>query len=343
MRSGTMLSMGSSSSLLQSTPAGLYAPEADVYLDPISPVRRALITHAHADHVRPGCGSYLTHWRNVPLLEKRYGIARSQIQGIEYGELCDIHGVRFSFHPAGHIPGSAQIAVESRGDRWVFTGDYKREVDGISAPFELQRCRVFITECTFGLPIFAWRPQEVVFEEVVAWCEENRGQGFTSLLFAYSLGKAQRLLHHLRTRVATICVHSSVWSMCELLEVPLHNVMKLGDGDVPEGALVIAPPALHNLDWKRTLGAHRTGCVSGWMTIRGMRRRRDVDRGFVLSDHVDFMGLMQTIRGTGAERVYFTHGYSAVCARYVMDQGISAEELPVDFAQLAGADEGEGA
>jgi putative mRNA 3-end processing factor len=322
--------------LLVKTPSGLYCPRADVYIDPLLPTRRALITHAHSDHARRGSEHYLTHKIGVPLLRHRLGIGAEQVAGIEYGERVVIGGVSFSFHPAGHVPGSAQILVEYGGERWVVSGDYKLEDDGVSTAFEPVRCHTFISECTFGLPIFTWAPQEEIFSELHTWWRENADNGFSSVVFAYALGKAQRILAHLDRSLGPVLAHSTVASLCQTLRLDLGDYALLESDTViaKQGALVIAPPSAMGAAWSRRLGEYRTASASGWMAIRGMQRRRGVDKGFVLSDHADFTGLNSAIRDTGAERVYLTHGYTEQFSRWLTEScpGIDSRELDLGLA-----------
>jgi putative mRNA 3-end processing factor len=325
--------------LLELTSIGLYCRDADVYLDPWRPVTRALVTHAHADHARPGSARYLTHKTSVPLLHTRLGTDPEHVEGVEYGEVRTINGIRFSFHPAGHVPGSAQILVERNGERWVFSGDYKVEADGVSTPFEAVPCNVFISECTFGLPVFRWQQQTDVFEEIHAWWRNNRERGISSILCAYSLGKAQRVLHHLDLSIGPVFVHSAVWSISEALGLTRDGTHRADADTKAEGALVVAPPAVIGSPWLRRFGRHEVGVVSGWMAVRGIRRRRGVEQGFVLSDHADFPGLNQAIRATGAERVLLTHGYTAQFARWLCSNGLDADELKTDYGT---DDEGHG-
>jgi putative mRNA 3-end processing factor len=312
--------MVAQNSLLVLSEAGLYCPAAEVYLDPWRPVERALITHAHSDHARPGSAKYLAHHTSVPVLHHRLGTTSEQVQGIEYGEVIDIRGVRFSFHPAGHVPGSAQILVESGGERWVFSGDYKTEDDGVSAPFEPVSCHTFISECTFGLPIFRWSPQREVFGQIHDWWRANSDAGVSSVLCAYSLGKAQRILAHLDTSIGPVVVHNSIVRMCDVLGFPLDGFVRdAAEFDSTKPVLLLVPPAMLGSRWIRRFGEFRTASVSGWMAIRGMKRRRGVDRGFVLSDHADFKGLCEAISYTGAEAVELTHGYTAEFARWLSE------------------------
>jgi putative mRNA 3-end processing factor len=325
--------MNSKSSLLELTSIGLYCRDADVYLDPWRPVARALVTHAHADHARPGSSHYLTHHTGMPLLHARLGTRPEQVEGVHYGEVRTINGISFSFHPAGHVPGSAQILVERNGERWVFSGDYKLESDGVSTPFEPVRCNVFISECTFGLPIFSWRPQEHVFADIHSWWRDNREKGISSVLCAYSLGKAQRVIKHLDLAVGPVFVHPSVWGINEALGLTPAGVQCATGETRAQGALVIAPPAVIGSPWLRRFGPHEVGVVSGWMAIRGIRRRRGVERGFVLSDHADFAGLNTAVRATEAERVLLTHGYTAHFARWLCSLGLAADELKTDYGE----------
>lgn len=359
--------MNSKPALIISTPKGLYCPQADIYLDPRAPVERAIITHAHSDHARPGSRNYLTHRKAVPILAHRLGIQAEEIEGLDYGEARTVNGVRFSLHPAGHIIGSAQILLErvSSGERWVFSGDYKLEDDLISTPFEALRCDTFISECTFGLPVFSWQPQEVVFNGLVNWWRDNHFRGVTSVVFAYSLGKAQRILKALQgANISPIALHPAVWNSCQLLGVSLKDC-ELIDSEAkvnsnPKGPrIVIAPPAALGSSWLRRFGievgcyggedgagevdiergarlegvaakgCYTTANVSGWMAIRGLRKRSAVGRGFVLSDHADFYGLTEAVRATGASRVFLTHGYTAQFARWLSEElsGVEASEL----------------
>lgn len=323
--------------LLLVSPQGLYCPRADVHIDPWQPVKRALITHAHSDHARPGCGSYLAQRETLPLLRLRIGAQPSQLQGVDYGEELSVNGVRFSFYPAGHVPGSAQILAEANGERWVFSGDYKTESDGVSQAFEPVRCDVFISECTFGLPVFSWRPQAEVFPELHEWWRRNQAAGVSSVVCAYALGKAQRLLAHLDRSVGRVIVHSSVWEVCEALGHDLSGFERANSDTRAQGALVVAPPAIAGGAWLNRFAPYSLASLSGWMAIRGMRRRRGVERGFVLSDHADFRGLTDAVVATGASRVLLTHGYTAPFSRWLCEKGMDARELDTAF----GSEDGE--
>jgi putative mRNA 3-end processing factor len=323
--------------LLTLRPEGLYCPEGDFHIDPWKGVDRALITHGHADHARSGSVHYLTATPNVPVLRARLGASLS-VEGMAFGERRRIGGVTVSFHPAGHVLGSAQIRVERRGEVWVVSGDYKLEDDGVSGVFEPVRCEVFITESTFGLPVYRWSPQERVMDEIHAWWASNQREGRASVLHTYSLGKAQRLLAAINAAIGPVVVHSSVEKLLPAYEqAGVRFPDRAAAGVRPDAALasrclVIAPPVTEDSAWLRRFGARSTAFASGWMRIRGGRRRGNYDRGFVLSDHADWPGLLSAIRATGASRVLVTHGYSAALVRHLNEQGGSATELKTRFA-----------
>lgn len=313
--------------LLQFTPKGIYCEQADVYLDPWRPVDKAIISHGHADHSRWGHQKYITHHKNVPIVQHRLGDVN--ISGKDWGETFSVNNVRFSLHPAGHIVGSSQIRVEHKGEVWNFTGDYKIEDDGLTTPFELVKCHTFITECTFGLPAFQWRPQQEVFNDINQWWAQNKSEGKTSVLFGYSLGKAQRLLKHLDTSIGKIYTHGAVENMTEVLRPlvdlpPTHLITKDTKKDELLGNIVVAPPSAHGSTWIRKMVPYVTATASGWMAFRGARRRRAIDKGFVLSDHCDWSGLLQTVEATGAEKIICTHGYTDIFSKYLQELGYDA-------------------
>ncbi len=333
--------------LLAFTDKGIYCEQAGVYLDPWKPVDKAIISHGHADHSRWGHGQYITHERNVPIIEHRLGNIHST--GVSWGETFTVNGVRFSLHPAGHIPGSSQIRVEYKGEVWVFSGDYKTEDDGLSTPYEPVPCHAFITECTFGLPAFKWRPQEEVFRDINEWWAENRSEGKTSVLFGYSLGKAQRLLKHLDTSIGKVYTHAAIENMNEVIRtfLPLPETSRITKETQKEelrGHLVLAPPSAHGSSWLRKMVPYETATASGWMAFRGARRRRAVDRGFVLSDHCDWAGLLESIEATGATRVICTHGYSDIFSRFLREKGLDARTEETQYeGELAEMNSSEGA
>lgn len=314
--------------LLQFTKKGIYCKAAGVYLDPWKPVAKALITHGHADHSRWGHKKYMTHHNNVPIITHRLGDIN--VAGVDYNESFVINNVKFSFHPAGHVPGSSQIRVEHRGEVFVFTGDYKTESDGISTPYEPVKCDTFITECTFGLPAFKWRQQQDVMNDINLWCAQNHAEQKTSVLFAYSLGKAQRIIKHLDTSQMRIYCHGAVYKMTEVLRgqidfPPTHLITRATTKEEIAGNIVIAPPSAHGSAWMKKMVPYVTASASGWMTFRGARRRRAIDKGFVLSDHCDWDGLLESIEATGCENVITTHGYQDIFARFLREEkGLNA-------------------
>ncbi|UWY27319.1 ligase-associated DNA damage response exonuclease [Flavobacterium sp. TR2] len=320
--------------LLQFNDKGIYCQRADVYLDPWRPVKNAIITHGHSDHARWGHQNYITHYSNIPIIRHRLG--EINVSGKNWNETFTINGVQFSFHPAGHIIGSAQIRVEYKGEIWVFTGDYKIEDDGISVPYEVVKCHSFITECTFGLPAFKWEPQTDVMTEINNWWAENRAEGKTSVLFGYSLGKAQRLLKNLDPNIGKIYTHGAIENMTNIVRpmIDLPPTIRITPETKKEdllGNIVIAPPSAHGSTWIRKMTPFVTGTASGWMAFRGARRRRAVDRGFVLSDHCDWTGLLESIKATGAEKVICTHGYSDIFSKYLRELGYDARTAHTQY------------
>lgn len=328
--------------LLTLRPEGLYCPDGDFHIDPWRGVARALITHGHADHARSGSERYLTAAPNVAVLRARLG-GGIAVDGLSFGERRRLGDVTVSFHPAGHVLGSAQIRVERRGEVWVVSGDYKLEDDGVSGAFEPVRCDVFITESTFGLPVYRWRPQSEVVGEINEWWALNQREERASVLHTYSLGKAQRLLAAVDASIGPIFVHSSVAKIIpayELAGVRLPDVGTAGTGpdrQVAARSLVIAPPATEDSAWLRQFGPRSTAFASGWMRIRGGRRRGNFDRGFVISDHADWPGLMAAIRASEARRVLVTHGYASAMVRHLNETGYEAAELRTQFAGEAEA------
>ncbi len=323
--------------LLQTNERGLYCAAGDFYVDPWAPVERAILTHAHSDHARAGSARYLVPSAGLPIMRQRLG-SDARLVPLEYGKPLEVNGVTVSFHPAGHVLGSAQVRVEHRGEVWVISGDYKRDPDPTCAAFEPVRCHTFITEATFGLPIYRWPPQDSVFREIDEWWRGNQAAGAASVLFAYALGKAQRLLAGIDSRIGPVYVHGAVHAVNRLygeagVALPeAHYAMAAGRATDWSQALIIAPTSARDTPWLRRFGRFSDGFASGWMRVRGQRRRRSIDRGFVLSDHVDWPGLMATVRETGAERVFVTHGYTAAVARWLSEQGLEAYPLETRFA-----------
>lgn len=317
--------------LLEFTDKGIYCSAAKVYLDPWKPVDKAIITHGHADHSRWGHKAYITHHNNVPIIKHRLGDIL--VTGKSWGETFNINNVTFSLHPAGHIIGSSQVRVEHKGEVWVFTGDYKTENDGISTPYEVVKCDTFITECTFGLPAFKWTPQIKVMTAINEWWATNKAEGKTSVLFGYSLGKAQRLLKYLDPEIGNIYTHGAIENMTEVLrpmvDFPKTTLITAATKKQDLiGNIVLAPPSAHGSTWIRKMVPYVSASASGWMAFRGARRRRAIDKGFVLSDHCDWDGLLSSIKATGAEKIICTHGYTDIFSRYLRELGYDAESPP---------------
>jgi putative mRNA 3-end processing factor len=321
--------------LIEFTDKGLYCRQGNFYVDPWKPVEKAVITHAHSDHARAGSQSYLCHMYTKPLLELRLG--EHNYQAVEWHENVFINGVKVSLHPAGHIIGSSQVRVEYQGEVWVVSGDYKLEDDGISGVFEPVKCHTFISESTFGLPIYHWKPQQQIFEDIIKWITQNKENAKTSVLIAYSLGKAQRVLHGLKETVQDIFVHGAIWNMHETLlraGWDLPKVQRLTP-DTPKelykGSVVIAPPGADGSPWMKRFSPFAVGICSGWMQVRGNARRKNVDAGFAMSDHADWKGLLEAVKATEAEKVFVTHGFQAAFSRYLQENGIEAGEVKTEF------------
>lgn len=329
---------------LQVTPNGLYCSEGDFYIDPWQPAKRAVITHAHADHARGGSHSYLCATESKAILQSRLG-PDADIETLDYGQVLTINSVQLSLHPAGHILGSAQVKINAGGHISVVSGDYKTEFDPTCAPLEILQCHTFISESTFGLPIFKWPPPEHVLQDINAWWQRNCEQERTSILFAYALGKAQRILTGLDASIGPILTHGAVEKVNQSyreagIRLPATQyVSSVEDRNVFKKALVIAPPSADNPAWMRRFSDRSRAFASGWMRIRGNRRRRSVDRGFVLSDHSDWNGLVQTIKATNAERIAITHGYATEMVRWLKEQGHQAEIVPTEYGDETDMDE----
>ena len=322
--------------LLRTTDRGLYCEAGDFHVDPWAAVDRAVVTHAHGDHLAWGCGSYLVSEDGVGVARDRLAPDAS-VRGLPYGTALDIGGVRVSLHPAGHILGSAQIRLEYRGEVWVVSGDYKTDPDPTCRPFEAVRCHTFVTESTFGLPIYRWPAQARVFDDINRWWQANREEGLATLLFGYALGKAQRLLAGLDPAIGPIYTHGAVERMNRPYReagVPLPPTTYAGSVDRRtdwSGAIVIAPPSADASTWVRRFGDHATGFASGWMLVRGARRRRSLDRGFPLSDHVDWPSLLGAIEATGAAHVVVTHGFTGPVVRWLQERGVEARAIQTRY------------
>ena len=329
--------------LIVRRPNGLYCPPGDFYIDPWRPVDHAVITHGHSDHARSGSENYLCHTDSVPILRRRLGAVNAR--GVAYGEVVVRNGVSIALYPAGHVLGSAQIRVEYQGEVWVASGDYKLEDDGTCAAFEPVRCDAFITESTFGLPIYRWRPQEEIFGDLNQWWRDNAAAGRASVVLAYGLGKAQRVLRHLDASIGPIICHGAIEAMTELyrdagvaLPPTLVTSDKLAKADIAR-ALVLAPPSASGSVWMRRFGAYSDAFASGWMQVRGARRRQGVDQGFALSDHADWPGLLRAIEATGAGRIFVTHGSVSTLARYLCEKGFDARGIDVEYGDEEALDD----
>ncbi len=323
--------------LLTSTDRGLYCPPGDFYIDPWESVPLAVITHAHSDHARPGSETYLTTEPGREVLRKRLG-DDAVIESLPYGAKKEANGVQLSLHPAGHILGSAQVRIEHRGYVAVVTGDYKTDsADKTCAPFEPLRCHLLVSECTFGLPIYRWRPQAELMNDIHAWWLASQQQGRTAILQAYSLGKAQRILAALDLSIGPVLVHGAVEAMSRAYRAAGMNLPDVPRADFTSAratrgkALVLAPPGAHASPWVRKFGPVSTAIASGWMQLRGTRRRKAVDRGFALSDHADWDGLNATIAASGAEEIWLTHGSTGPMSRWLSERGMNVRQIATRF------------
>lgn len=325
--------MNKQNDLIHATDTGLVCDAGNFVIDPWKATPTALITHAHADHARPVADVYYASESSVPLLKRRLGEDKD-IRGIAFGQSLTFADTQVSFHPAGHVLGSAQIRVEHNDEVWVFTGDFKRDHDPSCEAFELVPCNTFITEATFALPVYRWQPGAVVAEEIWHWWQAMQAAARPAVLFAYSLGKAQRVLSELTAFTdKPVYLHGAVYPLTELYReagicmlpgLPIDLQNRKADY---RGQLIIAPPGAGGSTWMRRFPKASTGFCSGWMRIRGNRRRRGYERGFVLSDHADWPGLLQTIEQTGAKRILTTHGQSAALVRLLRERGLDAQEL----------------
>lgn len=318
--------------LLQFTNKGIYCPAAKLYVDPNRKVKTALITHGHSDHARPGHSHYVCANSSVHILRHRLG-SNISIQGVKFGESINCNGVKISFHPAGHILGSAQIRFEYKNQIWVVTGDYKIEDDGISECFEQLTCTHLITECTFGLPIYKWKKQEDIFNQINTWFAENKELGRPSVILAYSLGKAQRILAGLNSEIGPIYVHSSIAAMNKVYEktgisLPKYKSIENKTKALElNAALTIIPHKALSSEVSSQLVDPSIAVASGWMATRNQRIKSICNRGFALSDHCDWDGINTVVKNSGAEFVFPTHGNTDVLSRWLNEKGIQSRPL----------------
>ena len=321
--------------LVIARPEGLFCTPGNFYIDPWRPVERAVITHGHADHSRTGHGHYLAHNDGEGILRTRLG--EINLQTLPYGEKLIHNGVTISLHPAGHVLGSSQVRLAYRGEVWVASGDYKVEPDATCTPFEPVRCDTFITESTFGLPIYRWQPQQQIYDDINNWWRTNAANGRASVLFCYSFGKAQRILSGVDPSIGPIICHGSaeplnrVYRDAGVALPPTQLVTEITDKASLKQALVLAPPSAGGTPWIKRFGDYSDAFASGWMLLRGARRRRAVDRGFVLSDHADWPGLMQAIKQTEAPRIIVTHGQIGVMVRWLQQNGLEAGAFQTEY------------
>ena len=323
-------------SLIALTAAGLYCKQGDFYIDPWKPVKKAVLTHAHSDHAYRGNRSYLVTTTGESIARIRLDLG-ADISTLDYGKTALINGVQISFHPAGHILGSSQVRVEHKGEVWVISGDYKLTPDATCEAFESVRCHFFVTEATFGLPIYRWPKTDQVFGEMSEWWRRNQEREKASVIFAYSLGKAQRVLNGIDRSIGPIYTHGSVERLTRAYReagVDLPQTTYAGSVTRKKdfiGSLIVAPPSAQGSSWLRRFGSISTGFASGWMMVRGARRQRAIDRGFVLSDHADWPELQKAIAATEAETVFVTHGFSEEVVRWLNENGINALPLKTKF------------
>lgn len=328
----------SKSSLITFNSNGIYCPQADVYIDPWKPVKNAIITHSHSDHARSGNENYLAHADSLAILRLRLG-NDINLQTVGYGNTFTMNNVKFSLHPAGHIIGSSQVRIESNGEVWVVSGDYKLQDDNITPPFESVSCHNFITESTFGLPVYRWPEQQEVMNEISEWWRENRINGKVSVLIGYSLGKMQRIVKNVNLEDGPVFCHGAVYNVNEQLRLhgfDLPYIQPVGsntDKKQLRDALILAPVSALNSSWIKKFHPYSVGYCSGWMAIRGAKNRRGVDRGFVLSDHADWNDLNIAVKNTGAENVFVTHGYTSVFSAWLNENGIRASEVKTEYGE----------
>lgn len=308
--------------LLQFNKDGIYCEQAGIYIDPWKPVDKAIITHAHSDHARWGSRSYLAHHASRGILNYRLG-PDIQLETLEYHEAITMNGVRISLHPAGHITGSAQVRLEYQGEVWVVSGDYKVMPDGLTTPFEAVPCHHFVTESTFGLPVYHFPDAATLTADLKSWCVKNLSAGKSCALIGYSLGKAQRILHSIDELNAPVVLHGAIYNTNAALGLSNDRYMRYSAGikkTLNEPVIVVAPPSVIGSSWLRQFEPYELAVCSGWMQLRGARRRRNADMGFVMSDHADWKGLNEAVLATGAEHIYVTHGYKSIYAKWLSEQ-----------------------
>ncbi len=323
--------------LLTLTENGLYCEKGDFYIDPWKPVKNAFVTHGHSDHAREGHKIYYATNSSIPILKYRLGDIN--VFGYDYDEEIIINGIKVSFYPAGHVLGSAQIRVDDDNEVWVVSGDYKRANDPTCEPFQIVKCDTFITEATFALPIYRWSKIEMVVQEMKDWLELNKDEGQASVLFCYSLGKAQRLLAELqRITDQTVYLHGALESLVQIYRdagikmLPTISATEQEKGFDFSKELILSPTSGFRSTWMRRFGESSTGFASGWMAVKAQKTQGGYDKGFVLSDHCDWYDLIKTIKEVQASTVYVTHGRSDILVRYLREElEIQAYSLKTEF------------
>lgn len=320
--------------LISFTNKGIYCPQADVYIDPWKPVDKAIITHAHSDHARWGSKHYLAHKDSEGILRYRLGKDIS-LQTLEYHETITINNVKISLHPAGHIIGSAQVRLEYEGEIWCISGDYKVKEDGYTVPYEVVKCHNFITESTFGLPVYNFPSKEEINAKMNQWVNDNAAQGLNSILIGYALGKSQRILKALESDKQTV-LHTTIYNTNEALGFDNSRYQKFDAENMKKGfmngGIIVATGMAMGTPWLRRFEPYKLAVCSGWMQLRGARRRRNADMGFAMSDHCDWPGLNEAVLATGAENIYITHGYKSPFAKWLREKhALNAFELDTLF------------
>ena len=321
-------------SLVRVTPQGLYCEAGDFYVDPWKPVEQAVITHVHADHARTGSHQYYATHSSIPLMQHRLG--ENNYSGKAYGEKFKMGPTWVSLHPAGHILGSAQVRIEHKDEVWVLSGDYKRTFDPSCQSFEVVPCEVFVSEATFALPIYKWQTGALTAKHIFDWWKSEPQR--PSIVFCYSLGKAQRILAELKAYTdQTVYLHGAAQNLTEIYRqqniemLPTKQVTEAEEGHKFLGDLILAPPSAHRSTWMKRFKDPQTAFASGWMQVRGARRRKGYEKGFVLSDHADWNELNQTISQTKASTVYLTHGKTDVLQRFLEEKGLTVKLFETDY------------
>jgi len=313
---------------------GLFCTAGEFFIDAWKPVPVCIVTHAHGDHAYQGHGLYIATKETLLIIHKRFGYEVPS-KSVEYGEKFKMGKAWVSLHPAGHILGSSQIRIETANELTVVSGDYKRSFDATCQPFEVIKCDIFVTESTFALPIYQWPTEETILQQINEWWEENAANDHPSVLFCYSLGKAQRIMSLLANQKdKTIYLHGAVLSCSELYQqlgiemVSFKPVSENAKGSTFSKDLILAPPSAIGTPWLKRFPSCRLAFASGWMEVRGVRRRKALDRGFILSDHADWNALIQTIEETEAKIILTTHGNAALLAQFLREtKNLDAREL----------------